>query len=110
LGINFQEDMLQIPQVGSSLGDDNKSLLWLKKDNANSYKKGGLTSEELSICQDITESNMDVYGYQIEKNIKSNIFVKTFLYITFPIKLFFAVLLNIGRVKNLRETIKRRLK
>jgi hypothetical protein len=27
LGINFQEDMLQIPQVGSSLGDDNKSLL-----------------------------------------------------------------------------------
>ncbi len=109
LDIEYKDEMLKVPQIGSSAGQDNPSKLGIDKSRTKGYSQGGLTKTELYLCEKITNKNMLLYGYKLDK-FKPNIFALLITLLTFPLKIVIALSLNIKRMKNIVETIKRRMK
>lgn len=108
LSIDFDSTMLDIPQIGSSSVKSDFNKKGIDKTRKDAWKNGGLTNTEIYICEKITGANMDKMGYK-KSGIKPNYFMLFILLIILPFKLFFALLLNINRMKNITTTIKRRL-
>ncbi len=108
LGIDFVEEMLKVPQIGSSTGKDNPNKFGINKDKAGSWKKGGLTNTEVYILQKISGNLMEEHGYQLEE-IKPNKVRLLFYYLIFPLKLIISFILNLSRMKNIKENLKKRL-
>lgn len=108
LGISFNKSLLDIPQIGSSSGFDNPEKKGINKHRAKSWQKGGLNSAEIYLCQKISGSVMERHGYTLLK-VSPNV-LRVFYYIfSLCIKLSLAFVLNFKRMRNIRETIKRRL-
>jgi hypothetical protein len=108
LNVGFNASMLSIPTEGSSIVNDESGKFGIDKSRAGNFLKGGLTKTEIYICDKITSGLRKKFGYK-DVNIKPNIFLLLIEYISFPIKIFFALLLNLKRSKNLISSIKRRL-
>ena len=106
--VAFDSNMLNITQESSSIEKDSKEI-GFKKERASNWKKGGLNESERWICQKMCRSNLLENNYEIE-NIKPNIFYIAFYLIIFPIKIMLALLMNLNRMKNISETLKRRLR
>ena len=105
--VDFDANMMNITQESSSIEKDSKEI-GFKKERASNWLKGGLNITERWICQDLTKKNMQQYNFPIE-NIKPNIFLLIGYYISFPIKLSLALLMNLDRMKSIVETLKRRM-
>lgn len=110
LNLPFETGMLDVPHVGSSNKQDEKEA---KRGIASSvkaaWKGGGLTSAELYICQQMNNNLMATLGY-LPDVIPSKPYVQLFgQVLIFPVKMAVALLLNLNRVKNLKQAIKRRL-
>jgi hypothetical protein len=108
-GLSFEENMLFVPQVGSSSGLDHPEQRGIDRDRAGSWKRGGLSSTELFLCQKIAGGPMQRYGYPLLTPSRPNAPRLVASLVSFPAKLVFALLLNLGRMRNIQETIKRRL-
>ena len=106
LNVEFHQSMLLIPRVGSSLPHDQKGL-GIDKNRTGHFLKE-LTSTEIYLCQKITAQYMKKFSYE-NVPVQPNFFSLILFWISFPIKLFFALLLNIQRSKNLLSSIRRRL-
>ncbi len=104
--VGFDAQMLQITQESSSVEKDSKEI-GFKKERAANWKKGGLNTTEKWICQKMCKENLDRNHYEIEK-INPNIFGLIYYICSFPVKLTLALLLNLNRMKNIVETLKRR--
>ncbi len=109
LEIDFNENMLMIPQVGSSNEADQPDAFGIKIERAGNWEKGGLNKGEIWFCQHLCGTYMQRYGYTV-KPAGANIFVILFYYISFPVKIFLALLFNLHRMKNIGEAIRRRMK
>lgn len=109
LEIEFNQQMLMIPQVGSSNEADKPDAFGIKTERAGNWEKGGLNKGEIYFCQKICGDNLKRYGYEV-KQVNPNPLLIAYYYISFPIKLGLAVLFNLHRMKNIAEAIKRRLK
>lgn len=109
LEIDFNENMLMIPQVGSSNEADKPDEFGIKTERAGNWEKGGLNNGELWFCQNICGDNMKQFGYTVNK-VNPNPLYILYYYISFPIKIVLAILFNLHRMKNMVEAIKRRLK
>ncbi|MCO5231713.1 MAG: sulfotransferase [Chitinophagales bacterium] len=108
LEVKFEEEMLNIPQASSSNEADSKEK-GIKKERAGNWVKGGLSSEEIAICEKTSGYLFSQYQYPLIHPHTSKI--KTWAwYAIFPIKLGLALLFNLNRMKSIPETIKRRLK
>jgi hypothetical protein len=107
LKVKFYPLMLLIPNEGSSIVNDESGKIGIDKTKSGNFLNGGLTETEIYICQKITSTFRRKFDYRDVK-IGQNIFLVIASYITFPIKLFFALLLNLKRSKNLFNSIKRR--
>ena len=107
IGVNFDANMLNITQESSSIEKDSKQI-GFKKERAGNWRNGGLNATERWICQKICSLNMHLLNYTSEK-IKPNIFYLLYYYISFPVKIFFALFMNLNRMKNILGTLKRRL-
>ncbi len=107
--ITFSPDMLKVPQVNSSSERDQPEQEGINKDRANSWRKGGLSSTEMFLCQKINDSVMDTHHYEIDP-VFPNPILLIFSVLFFPVKLSLAILLSLKRMSNLGEAIKRRLK
>ena len=107
LNIEFHPSMLLIPNEGSSLVNDEAGKIGIDKTKSGNFLKGGLTKTEIFICQKITARLKNRFGYK-NVPVNPNIFSLIVLYISFPIKLIIALLLNLKRSKNLFNSIKRR--
>lgn len=107
-GIQCEHKMLMIPQVGSSLGSDAPTKFGINKEKISTWKSGGLSDAEIYIAQKITKKFMLEMDYEFIK-ITPNKLVLLYYYVLYPFKLSIAVLLNLGRMKNVFETLKRRL-
>jgi hypothetical protein len=107
-GIKYGHKMLLIPQVGSSLGNDAPDKLGIDKNKISTWKNGGLSNAEIYIAQKITKKFMEEMNYQIIE-VKPNMLIVWYYYVLYPFKLSVAILLNLGRMKNVLETLKRRL-
>jgi hypothetical protein len=107
LQIPYYPEMLEIPQASSSNEADSQEK-GIKKERAGNWQKGGLSNEEIAICERTCYENLTFYGYAL-KNPSVNFLKLTGWYILFPIKLALALLLNLNRMKSIPDTIKRRL-
>jgi DNA-binding Xre family transcriptional regulator len=108
LGVEYNEKVLDIPQASSSNEADSKEK-GINKARAGNWKKGGLNDTEIFWCQKICRELLIKHQYPLE-NTHTNFVLKGFYAISFPFKLAMALLLNLNRMKNIAETLKRRLK
>jgi len=107
IGIQFSASMKEVPQVGSSSGIDKKETKGINADRAQSWAKGGLNKTEIWFCQRSCSEQMKKHGYNLE-NVSPNPLAVLFYYLIFPVKLGFAFLLNLHRMKNIVETVRKR--
>jgi hypothetical protein len=107
LQIPYHPEMLEIPQASSSNEADSDEK-GIKKERAGNWQKGGLSNEEIAICERTCRENLIYYGYKL-KNPVVNPFKLAGWYVLFPVKLILALMLNLNRMKSIRDTIKRRL-
>lgn len=105
--VDFDEKMLNITQESSSIEKDSKEI-GFKKARASNWKNGGLSTTERWICQTMCAENMQQCNFEPEQ-IKPNIFYLLYYYISFPVKISLALLMNLNRMKNIVETLKRRM-
>lgn len=110
--MTYTDEMLQVPQVGSSVAEDQPQQLGINPHRAHSWHSnatgGELSSAEIYLNQMITAALMKKHNY-IPTSVRPNIASLTFHLLTFPVKLGGAFLFNLDRMKNIRETLKRRL-
>ena len=108
VGISYTDKMLQVPQVGSSVAEDQPQQLGINPRRAHSWQNGELSSAEIYLNQTITAVLMKKHNYT-PVSIKPNIASLGLHLLTFPVKLGGAFFFNLDRMKNIRETLKRRL-
>jgi len=108
LRIQFSPVMKEVPQVGSSSGLDKKDTKGINSDRAQSWNKGGLNKTEIWFCQRECGAYMRPLGYQ-SIPVSPNLISVFLYYLIFPVKLGFSFLLNLHRMKNIVETIRKRL-
>lgn len=108
LEVEFDSNMLKIPNIGSSNGVDDNNKIGIDKTKFGKWKYGGLSSSELYICQKMCSENMNDLGYECEIFKHPPILV-IYSLITFPIKLFISFILNLKRIKNFKDLINKRI-
>lgn len=106
-GIDFEPGMLGVPQVGSSTGHDRPERRGIDGDRSGRWRRGRLTAVELDICQQVAGAEMRGLGYATE-SVPASMWKYWGSMGLFVVKGLMALLLNLGRTKNLRETLKRR--
>jgi len=109
LEIPFEEEMLYVEQIHSSTEDNKQVKKGLDKTKIGKWKRGGLNNTEIYICQKIAKDLMKKHNYDFA-DVKPNIFLLAYYGITFPLKLSLALIMNLDRMKSLKNAIKRRLK
>ena len=108
LGIDYQADLLEVPQVNSSNEEDRPEKRGIDRQRANIWREGGLNQVELYWCQQINHSLMTKYDY-CSQDVSPNPVSLLISAILCPIKLSFAILFSLRRMKSLGEAIRRRL-
>jgi hypothetical protein len=104
IGIPYSDDLLDIPQVGSSTESDRPQQKGINLRKSESWRKSGLNSGEIYICQRISSSLMNRYGYkpvQINPKPIELIYYMFSFALQFPIASF----LFLRKVKSIRETV-----
>ena len=107
LELDFSQEMLKVPVVGSSTQQDVKSQLLIDSSKKEKWKNGGLNSAEIYLSQLVSNSMMQKFKYDVEK-FRFPPILTLFYLISFPIKLIFAFILNVKRMGNMVEVIKKR--
>lgn len=112
VGITYTPEMLQVPQVGSSVGEDRPQQLGINPQRAHSWQSdttgGELGSAEIYLNEKINAALMKKHSYS-RISIRPNVASLMLHLLTFPMKLGGAFLFNLDRIKNIPETLKRRL-
>jgi hypothetical protein len=106
--VPFHPNMLEVPHLGSSNEVDDPSKTGIKKDRAGNWRKGGLNEAEVWYCENIAGKYMRPMNYELAQP-KPNPLVLIAYAISFPFKLALAILVNLGRMKNIIDTLKRRM-
>ena len=112
VGVCFGEEMMNISQGEGGVSSHKKvspSVRGIDSGVVSRWKKGGLLTPEVHICQSITQKNMQRYGYELTAVNAINKGLSLLLFIFLPFKLSLAILLNLKRVGNLKETIRKRI-
>jgi len=107
-GISYETEMLSVPQVGSSTGMDRPERKGIDGSRSGGWRKGGLTDMELAICQRVCGVEMTRLGYESEA-VELAVWRRWMSMSVFALKAMLALMLNLRRTKNLRETLRRRL-
>jgi hypothetical protein len=108
VGIGYDPAMLDVPRVGSSHQTDRPTERGLDPGAAGRWKQGGLTITELAVCQRIAAEHMARHGYDIEP-VKASVLSLAWCRVTWVFKSALALALNFRRIRNLRESVRRRL-
>ena len=112
VGITYTREMLQIPQIGSSVAGDQPQELGINPHRAHSWNSditaGELSSAEIYLNQRITAALMKKHNYS-PVSIQPNVASLVLHLLAFPVKLVGAFFFNLDRMKNILQTLKRRL-
>lgn len=106
--IAYTDAILQVPQVGSSVAEDQPQQLGINPHRAHSWQDGELSAAEIYLNQTVTASLMKTHNYSFV-SVRPNIAGLAFHLLTFPMKLVGAFFFNIDRMKSIRQTLKRRI-
>lgn len=104
LSIEFNDCMLAVPNIGSSTEYD-KSKLSIDSTKVFKWRKGGLNNAEIFITQFLSNTYMKKYGYE-KKNFLFPPLGVLFYLVIFPVKSFFALFFNFGRLASFITLIK----
>jgi hypothetical protein len=107
LSIEFKYEMLKVPIIGSSVENDSKSVLMIDNSKINRWKKGGLSEGEIYLSQKFSSRMMDEFGYSKKVFLLPPLSIVLY-FISFIFKLVLAFLLNIHRMGNIIEIIRKR--
>ena len=107
IGIEFQTEMLAVPQIGSSLGQDRPSQIGINHDVVQRWRQGGLQPVEILLSQRINQGIMGAFGYTPEP-VSASILAVVWLTITWFFKAGLALIFNIRRVRNPLRAWRRR--
>ena len=105
LNLDFEENMLLVPNIGSSTKEDTIEDLRIDSSKMSKWKSGGLNNAEIFISQFISSNYMKKYGYQNERFSLPPLGVLFYL-LSFPIKFFFSVFLNFSRLSSVMDLLK----
>ena len=108
VGIKYESTMLNVPQAGSSTRADQSDKIGIDASRIGAWRRGGLTTTELSICEGVCGNDMFKLGYELESQGTHRL-RKGFSFFSFFLKSVIALLLNLNRTQNLRETVRKRL-
>jgi hypothetical protein len=108
LNISFDQRLLDVPQIGSSYNADQPEQTGINPDRAGNWQKGGLNTDEIFLCQKITKVFMERNGYK-PVSVEPHPLGLAYSFGSFLVKLTLALLFNFKRMRNIIETIKRRL-
>lgn len=107
IGIGYESEMLNVALVGSSTGKDRPQDFGIDRTRSGIWRRGGLTETELSICQRVTRDDMCRLGYEMEQ-VATPVWRVGLSMGSAVLKGALALVLNLHRVRNLREAIGRR--
>lgn len=108
IGLPFEPEMLQVTQVGSSMGMDKPDQRGLDKSRIGSWKNGRLSDAEIAVCEQVAGEQMRAHGYELSGRSANPLTVLA-VKAGFPVKLAFAGLVNLNRFRNLPQIVRRRL-
>ncbi|NJN27498.1 MAG: sulfotransferase [Cyclobacteriaceae bacterium] len=106
IGVEFSEKMMNVAFKGSSNKAD-KNLQGIQKNTGN-WRSGGLTKSEIFLTQIICQQEMNRLGYEM-CGVKPNKVRLFFCKLAFPFKLSSSLILNLHRMKNIRESLTKRI-
>ena len=104
LGLNYQAEMLEVANIGSSNINDSKEKR-IDSTKINKWQEGGLSSAEIYLAQFFSQSIMKEFNYSQMNFFLPPIKVLYFS-IIFPFKLIFAFTLNLDRISNALKILK----
>jgi hypothetical protein len=107
-GIEFRRDMLAVRQVGSSNAEDQPEQRGIDADRAGTWRDGGLTDTEVYLCQKMIAAQLEGLPYT-PVDVSPNPLELVGRALSFPLKLGAAFLVNLHRMNNVWDTIRRRL-
>jgi len=108
LDIGFSSSMLDVPQLGSSTGQDRPEARGIDATRTGVWRLGGLSDVEVAICQRAAAGEMEKWGYRPEKMYAAP--WKVWLRMAvLPIQMMLALLLNWHRTTNLWQSLGRRI-
>lgn len=108
LGIDFEDDMLNVPHVGSSIMADSEQETGISSDRSGHWSSGGLTDIEVGICEFVASREMEKSGYRVSGQ-KMPLLPLAGSFFVLAIKTVLIFALNWRRSKNLWEMVSRRI-
>jgi hypothetical protein len=109
VGVAYRPDMLRVPRVGSShLADGHESATGIDSAAAGNWRRGGLARAEIDLTEWVAGEQMAACGY-LPGAAKRPGLAALLLLMVLPFKLGVSLLLNLGRMKNIIATIRKRL-
>jgi hypothetical protein len=111
LGVDFEEAMLLVPHIGSSSRSDLAvQECGISKASLSDSYEGVLRPGEIFICEKVAGASMRRYGYAPAHCTSTPFLELTAYALIFPIKMGIAIAFNWRRMRNVRESIVRRLR
>ncbi len=107
LDLQFEPDMLEVSQIGSSLDDDQPDKRGVDASKLDSWQRSGLSNAEIALCEQLACEEMQHWGYA-SSGRQSSALHRIGLMAGFVIKSILALFLNLRRFKNLPQTLRRR--
>lgn len=106
IGIPYDEVMQRVPHAGSSSERDDPSKLGVRSDRTGKWK-GELSDAEIAICQRTCAEYMAKTGYA-PVEVDPTTWELATTWSTFPFKLIVSFMMNLGRMRNIKDTLQRR--
>ncbi|MDP6460510.1 MAG: sulfotransferase [Gemmatimonadota bacterium] len=107
LGIRREVGMLDVPHRGSSAANDAADR-GVREDRVRAWSRGGLNDSEIALCDRATRTGRAAHGYA--DSTRSGSWPGFACYAaTLPVRLGAAFLMNLGRMRDLRSTLARRM-
>lgn len=105
-GIDFQPDMLDVPQVNSSHAGAGGAR-GIHSEAAGRWRNGGLSRTELYLCELVASANMRAHGYE-PSGMMPNWLAVAWSVAVLPAKLALALIFNKEQVKSIPQAVRRR--
>jgi hypothetical protein len=108
LGEAYDRDMLEVTQVGSSHDRDSDET-GLQGHVGQRWRRDTENRSDLAICQYVTRGNLLGHGYDLSSDLRLRPSDAIAATLTWPLKSFLALALNLSRSRSLVEAVRRRL-
>lgn len=107
--IPFHEQMLSVRQIGSSNQEDCPNQRGIDPSRSGNWRESILSDTEVFLCQSVAADPMETYAYE-PANVRPNPVVLVLSALLFPVKLGAALLLNLQRMDNIWDALRRRFR